>query len=494
MTTPKDHAINNLPKEIILEILQRALCKGSWIPSHDVYNIGVVPEAIVLSSVCSRWHQIVDCTPSLWAILRVDVYTQPDEDRDFWAIGGNYDSVARFAATVAKFLQRSGQSPLDITFGIVECSTCSSPYGDALRRIFEVVELLTQQAHRWKKLTYRGPSRCLNFMLSGLKFPLLTEVDCDFAIFTLQDRPLPEFRVENFNFGHLSQSPLKGFGTSSISLAELKQILRDCSSDLESLAIRCLLNDATDDDDDTNIWPNITSLESWDVASLELLFSSFKFPSLREVVFRGPSGWPTEAFRRFVARIKTLVLRDLLLSDEDLLQILNILPGLHALDIHHYDYGYPEKPCPVTSHLFLSLTLTENDLAQSLVPQLKSLVINSGVQTDFDDRQVVTMVESRWVSPSLERSEAIKKGLGIQSVVLKFTRRHVDLQLYQPLEKLDKQGLRVVVVGKTPGRLTQSDSESADGEDSNTDGRDTQSDSDLGAEGEDTNGRDEWNY
>ncbi|KAF9062079.1 hypothetical protein BDP27DRAFT_1428283 [Rhodocollybia butyracea] len=465
----------NLPDDTISEILGHVVSNGSIIMSHCQIWGQPVPRLIMMSWVCRQWRRTVERTPSLWAFVNMIIYSEPDEEAyKGCGIEMEYRSrvfpVTGFKTTVARFLDRSGQHLLNVDLTVVgrDDTMCDFPalssdlFDDVSLSsdVFDAVSLLTEQAYRWGKFRYEGPSGLLSLILSGHELPKLTEIDCRFE-------DLDGFDYDCFRHC-FRQSPLKRFGLAKhITLGSLEKILGDYSPRLESLVVSSLMGDTIVD---VHTWRNITSLKlkDWDTASVELLFSSLEFPSLKEAVFQqGYGNWPTEAFRDFVARsgcvLDTLILKDISLSHQDLLKILETLPGLQTLHIHLSSwYGLTGEPqCPITPELFMNLTVTEKDLTQSLIPHLKSLVIVSDVQINFDDRQVVTMVESRWVSPSLDQSKIIKKGqgCGIRSVVLRLTSQDVDLQLYQQLEKLAKQGLRVEVVGKPAREFGQSDSE-----------------------------------
>ncbi|KAF9060545.1 hypothetical protein BDP27DRAFT_1429981 [Rhodocollybia butyracea] len=84
----------------------------------------------------------------------------------------------------------------------------------------------------------------------------------------------------------------------------------------------------------------------------------------------------------------------------------------------------------------------------SLVPKLHSLHLIY-TSAAFDDAAFVTMVQSRWFKPGSNLSaEMLAMGRSsIRSVVLKFTLREADADIYKPLRGLDAEGLRVVVTG-----------------------------------------------
>ncbi|KAF9064917.1 hypothetical protein BDP27DRAFT_1405119 [Rhodocollybia butyracea] len=212
------------------------------------------------------------------------------------------------------------------------------------------------------------------------------------------------------------------------------------------------------------MWPNITSLviEAGDVfyslSYMEMVLLSFALPSLRAIVLESnwiePYPWSTGNFISFISRsscmISTFTLRNVSLSDSDLIAVLRVIPSLLHLEINDYISPNPQSHHgPITSHLISSLIQHES-IFISLVPKLHTLHLDCHHNTrTFDDSAFVSMVESRWFRPGSDLS-AKMSAMGrdcIRSVVLKVDWREVDAEVYKPLWVLDKEGLRVVVAG-----------------------------------------------
>ena len=61
----------------------------------------------------------------------------------------------------------------------------------------------------------------------------------------------------------------------------------------------------------------------------------------------------------------------------------------------------------------------------------------------FDDLAFVRMVQSRWL-PDSEYATMIGMNC-LRSVVLKFSKREVEEEVYRPLQDLDRMGMSVVI-------------------------------------------------
>jgi hypothetical protein len=205
-------------------------------------------------------------------------------------------------------------------------------------------------------------------------------------------------------------------------------------------------------------WHNITSLAIVDEnygqarpkSCAEIVFSSFRFPSLDEVIVKNESyqTWPSDSFVSFLSTscmVTRFTLHGCSVSDLDLIAALRAMPSILHLDIENSKSLSSRSP--ITSGLMLSLRL--QSMSSSLAPKLHTLRLISKRKYPFEDSAFISMVESRWFKPSSALS-ATMFSMGkacIRSVVFKFTWREVDAEVYKPLRNLDAEGLRVVVVG-----------------------------------------------
>ncbi|KAF9066391.1 hypothetical protein BDP27DRAFT_1423912 [Rhodocollybia butyracea] len=435
--------MRKLPNETLLHIFELVCAKNllrchPWLPDEKTTPTKVTAvitflPTMAISSVCSRWRALALSAPSLWANLTVTTHTTMNEAAIF----------SGFTDTVNRYLTRSGASPIRLTLTI-------HGFTDAT----EVPALthLIEHAQRWKTFEYKGHySLTKHSMLSGVRFPLLVELDNRF-----------ESNLTNL-FGHCSKlhtiSISQSIGTipgtrlrhldfcGLLSLTDLDEALRSCPS-LKSLKLGLMMNSVLKED--ALRYYNITALTLINDASSETLFSSFNFPYLNTLVVDGrvikllPNNFPS-FITRSCCMITSFTLLGMSMHDSDLIAVLRVMPALLHLEVDQLSNA---KRNPITSHLISRLTHRQST-ATVLVPELHSLHLRYEPSGEFDDAAFVNMVESRWFKPGSELSaEMLAMGRNsIRSVVLKFTSREVDVDIYMPLWVLDAVGLRVVVSG-----------------------------------------------
>jgi len=174
------------------------------------------------------------------------------------------------------------------------------------------------------------------------------------------------------------------------------------------------------------------------------MFSSFTFPSLKELIIYPEEGsyvnliWSPDAFSTFISRsscvLTTLSLGGITISDLDLIAALRLLPSLANFSIH----GSLNNPATITTHFISSM---HSSSAAHLLPNLRSLSIKfPGIS--FDDVAFIDMVSSRWISDPATGIACLR------SLVLHFRDREVDEQVYEPLWHLDRMGMQVIVSGQ----------------------------------------------
>ncbi|KAF9045628.1 hypothetical protein BDP27DRAFT_728081 [Rhodocollybia butyracea] len=444
--------MRKLPNEILFRILQ-LVCdsvENRLYDFNDEEGMHAIPylPAMAVSSVCTRWRELALSSPSLWANLAVvllSLYGEPDE----------------LSSMVALYLERSGEWPLKLSLSLER--------GDELPSL----DLLLQHAHRWETFTYQAQDRLpFSNKLSQLHFPSLLELDIsrfprqegsalDFfehapRLCTLASTKVPPPNAPFNQLKSLQFSMRMGLSSPT----ELANILNNCPS-LKYLSIELKrVNQEVRDPTAQGTWHNITSLAivEWSVeygslpgSCSELVFSSFCFPSLNELVVEGSAErtYTTDTLISFMTTssciITTFTLCNLPVSDVDLIAALRVMPSILHLEIN--DCHYPPQQSPISPHLMSSLRHQSTSVA--LVPQLHSLRLISKHKEPFDDATFISMVESRWFKPGSDLSAAMfSMGKAcIRSIVLTFSWREVDAEVYQSLRNLDAEGLRVVVAG-----------------------------------------------
>ncbi|KAE9405909.1 hypothetical protein BT96DRAFT_915672 [Gymnopus androsaceus JB14] len=155
-------------------------------------------------------------------------------------------------------------------------------------------------------------------------------------------------------------------------------------------------------------------------------------------------------------QLTTLSIKFIPLLDSDLIDLLRRLPSLHHLTI---DDSNTTSPRPVTSLLVQSLhaipRTSSVTMFSVLVKRLQtlSLTTSAEAQEAFNDRDFVDMVSSRWFLDGYTSDSDSMNSNGrmacLRSVVMRFTKRVVDEEVYGPLKYLEEEGMRVVVVGQS---------------------------------------------
>ncbi|KAF9066743.1 hypothetical protein BDP27DRAFT_1423510 [Rhodocollybia butyracea] len=197
---------------------------------------------------------------------------------------------------------------------------------------------------------------------------------------------------------------------------------------------------------------------NWNDSLADVAFSSFTFPSLSCLVIMTyiteayQGAWPKATLGAFLRRsscsLTEFNVKNVLVSDIDLIAALKLMPSLVNLDIDDTPVGH-DLTSPITSqfirslHGFLETEL--NPSGSALVPKLRSLQLRfAGLE--FDDPAFIDTVPSRWLP---DKQYAAGIGLScLRVVTLRFNARAVDPTVYKPVEYLDKAGMMVVVLGK----------------------------------------------
>ncbi|KAE9404458.1 hypothetical protein BT96DRAFT_916809 [Gymnopus androsaceus JB14] len=152
--------------------------------------------------------------------------------------------------------------------------------------------------------------------------------------------------------------------------------------------------------------------------------------------------------------LTTLSIKFIPIPDSDLIDLLGRLPSLQHLTVVDSNITSPR---PITSLLVQSLHAIPRTSSVTvfsvLVKRLQSLSLTSCSDGGFCDQDFVDMVSSRWFLDGYRSpSDPMNSNGGmacLRSVVMRFTKRVVDEEVYRPLKYLEQEGMRVVVVGQS---------------------------------------------
>ena len=151
--------IRLIPPEIIAKISEFA--------NTDFTIIGSLPDALLLSSVCSDWRRTVAETPQLWSSIKIDLPLSQNSDIA-------RSTLPRLATFIDEWLSRSGQLPLNISlcYGRDEETPLDFLTLKKYRRIFKI---LNQYSSRWRSLNISVPPTLLPFFQPD-SLPLLEQL------------------------------------------------------------------------------------------------------------------------------------------------------------------------------------------------------------------------------------------------------------------------------------------------------------------------------
>ncbi|KAE9399564.1 hypothetical protein BT96DRAFT_920090, partial [Gymnopus androsaceus JB14] len=202
-------------------------------------------------------------------------------------------------------------------------------------------------------------------------------------------------------------------------------------------------------------------LESERLANV--VFASITCPNLTSLFVEGKDGykdpWPRDMVNGFISRssfhLTTLSIKFIPLSDSDLIDLLRRLPSLHHLTVNDSNITSPSSITPLliqSLHAFHQTSPVA--IFTVLVKRLQtlSLTTSAEAQEAFNDRDFVDMVSSRWFLDGYKSdsdSMNLNGGMAcLRSVVMRFTKRDVDEEVYRPLKYIEEEGMRVVVIGR----------------------------------------------
>ncbi|KAF8827624.1 hypothetical protein HHX47_DHR4000453 [Lentinula edodes] len=443
--------IRKLPNEILGIIFDSACNQNLLCDSEDKYSAIRVLPALAISAVSFRWRHLALSSSRLWSTLNLKFSV--------------VTIAAEFMLKLKLYLERSGNSPLFLDVKIKGFPDDNSS--------LPVMDLLVQHSKRWKTFTVNGQwllTSCYALLHPRQHFPILTALstDGDFhqeELDIFEDSPqlcsvrttvLPPSRLPSHQLTHVeiavpSSEDLIGQLDRSPNLTTMVLLGQKQSFSVQDLGRL------------SRTMPMVRSLVLQVQLSnnlLQTVFSCLTCPRLSELSISSAYHhydnsaisvipWPKHLFKSFMLKVSsgltTFTIRDISISDLDLIAALEFMSSLRSLAIH--DLRLRKENSPITTRLIQSLHLRGNQRSSfrsPLVPRLHDLAVEFG-GTDFDDTIFVSMVASRWL-PDRDYSAGVDVDR-LGSVVLKFFRREVNKEVYQPLQDLEVMGLRVVVDG-----------------------------------------------
>ena len=175
--------INRVHSPFIRIIPPEIIARISGFAITDFTIIGSLPDAILLSSVCSDWRRAVVGTPKLWSSIRIDLPSILVSQTSDIASG----TLPRLATFIDEWLSRSGQLPLNISLCYGHNDDATLPYGDddedpsdlltpSLEAYRPIFRILDQYSSRWRSLNICIPPALLQFFREPDSLPLLEQL------------------------------------------------------------------------------------------------------------------------------------------------------------------------------------------------------------------------------------------------------------------------------------------------------------------------------
>lgn len=434
-----------LPNEILRRIFIY-VCNMNQLTSRNLLKL----PALNISAVCSRWRDLAKSFPDLWSCLRLRM--------------GNCR-----LRLLNLYLESSQQSPLTLELlWTLEPAVCRA---------------ISKCSHRWKRLSVFDASTYDALMAyNPTHFPVLEELSFSFN----SSRPLHRFQnasklrslcvsirdvqIHEFPWEQLAvlnircDETIEAIFERCLNLKEVRfrasQVFKCCVPPVKVASVEKLELSLCDMFENT---PNVF-LDSITCPSLKSLFI--------KLVWGYQLTWPKDELHSFIlrssCRLTTLSIQHMALSDSDLIDLLHCLPDLLHLTIDDSSVSsIPSTKSPITPHIVQALHAfpsTTSTTASPLVAKLQSLAFTfSG--SAFSDKDFVDMVSSRWnpeiyaghgsrrPSPTGEDEHDVEITC-LRSVVMRFTNRDVNEEIYRPLMHLEEVGMRVVVIGKNSKTCT----------------------------------------
>ncbi|KIK56120.1 hypothetical protein GYMLUDRAFT_62185 [Collybiopsis luxurians FD-317 M1] len=468
--------IRKIPNEILQVIFDICCYTNHFLlakPSAtDTPNSRYKP-AMVLSSVCSRWRRNAFALPKIWSRLSLE-WEWYEEGLD--SVDAKVLALQeKLSSLLSNFFRRSLDHPM-----IIYLAFQASPLLQN-NSFHPILELVAEQTYRWQKVSFYSEWCDLKDFFAHnsdpLRFPLLEDIrfsldQCELEFFVDRTPKLTALRLpfsagwpENYDFRqirHLEQSPYR------IDLVKSFEILPN----LVSLVVaECYEGGSPTLDWICSPFSPLRNLtvRHGGISKVYLepgysVFPFFNFPSLEKLHLepiqwfeRPQSFWFNfDPLMEFVRRssffLTTLSIKSLALSDSNLVHLLHHVPNLRRLAVldTYIEYQYS----PITERPIESLRPSQTSQlrlqAEPIVPRLHSLILKTRAPV-FRDRVVVDMVCSRWARPTTSSANSGSTGARVPAVdclrefTLRFYNRKDPGAGYEPLQLIEKDGMRAVV-------------------------------------------------
>jgi F-box-like len=419
----------NLPAEILSSIfLHCADLDGA------LNAINTIDTPLLLTKVCSGWRSVALLTQNLWSRLFLNI---------------NPNSTHQ-TTLVSTWLARSGTCPLQI-YLIWQTPPFLSSH--------PVLDVLVEYSHHWRNMFIYIPFAAYHSLLSIRgNLPILSELSLgtDDDLISDEEDVLDLFEISpqlrslecvnlnpdmfKFPWAHITKIPIM-----SVSVEDCIDILRHTER-LENGSFICAARASRPPKPATALYHAglrelavLTSPFNETVDTRDV-FRFLTLPNLRSLRIcnvRSPFGSDFVTFLSKINSLESLYLRRNNLSEEELLQALEVMPSLEHLTILYPDSD-PDTPYPVTDNFFNEL-IWRRTHNSAMMPKLGILEISIDSSMGWS---FVQLLRARWeVDESLEVSPPISLLRKVNVTVY----GELDEDLITELETLASAGMEISV-------------------------------------------------
>jgi hypothetical protein len=402
--------IRRLPPEVLVQIFHLVPPAASDV--HVLYDDSATyaselrrlakEELLALSNVCSHWHDVVMNTPMLWSTIVTETRL--------------WEAPATMVYSLSQSLKRGGSHPLTIKLGAWWA-------GESDR---QALELLTQHSQRWRDAYFVVAYECIGLLSQARgNLPALENLDITaegnwaevLDVFTVAPRlakvsftgppgsvpTQPWTQLQSFTCIQKHETGFRDYLYLARQLPRTTefQLNVDASSALLPLDIQSTVSEVQ------TFKLRIRVAEDREHAKQVLggIFGCLALSYTQQLLLEPyhpspPLSWSHAEFLTLASRssfydtLTELSLARVLITDDELLECLSVLPLLEQLDLEEYpesdDYGIPDHAI-ITDKLPHALIPADNE--DCLVPHLIYLGLSSLLR--FTDSTYLSFIRSR---------------------------------------------------------------------------------------------------
>jgi hypothetical protein len=403
-----DAPIRQLPPEVLVQIFHLVPPVASDVLYDDsaTYDseLGRLAkeELLALSNVCSHWHGIVMNTPMLWSTIVTDT--------ELW------EAPETMVYLLSQSLKRGGNHPLTIKLGAF--------WAEEYDR--KALELLAQHSQRWRDVYFVVAEECMGFLSQARgNLPALENLDITaeehwteaLDVFAVAPRltkvkftgspgsvpNLPWTQLQSFTCTQKHETDFRDYLYLARRLSGAAEFQLDASSALLPIDIQSTVSEVQ------MFELGIRVAEDREHAKQVLggIFGCLTLPYIQHLFLEHrrsspPLSWSHAEFLSLASRssfhdiLTTLSLVQVLITEDEVLECLSVLPLLRQLELQDYHrpgaLGIPDHAV-ITDKLLHALSSTHT--ADCLVPHLLNLRFSSLLR--FSDNIFLAFVKSRLI-------------------------------------------------------------------------------------------------